>query len=301
MPQQQEQVAQKPIYVPRNVYVPVIRPVFVPRERIIVRPQIVHVARPVLVDRPVPVTQKPIVIERDRPVPIRVETIETTTTDEQQQEQVFNVVTPKQATQQTTTEATNVYEEAINTVETMEQQIERVIVSEEQNDALNYEYAPIDYQKLLNDAVAHVEEQAAAAVANASASANAYNYQDMADYDEARKKHEITQLLDEVERKKLSLNQSSSAPYTLEVYDSTISDKFEKVDQASLKNLYGIEPYQYLTQSESAHYTTSDAQQVILESHQNTSGSPRSSISNINNTNQKMVQNFASPYIVDQK
>lgn len=60
------------VYVPRNVYVPVIKPVFVPRERIIVRPQIIHVARPVLVDRPVPVTQRPIIIDRERPVPVPV-------------------------------------------------------------------------------------------------------------------------------------------------------------------------------------------------------------------------------------
>lgn len=78
MPKGNEQSQQKPIYIPRNIYVPVIRPVFVPRERIIVRPQIIHVARPVLVDRPVPIQQRPIVIERDRPVPVRVETIEKT-------------------------------------------------------------------------------------------------------------------------------------------------------------------------------------------------------------------------------
>lgn len=78
MPKANEQSQQKPIYIPRNIYVPVIRPVFVPRERIIVRPQIIHVARPVLVDRPVPIQQRPIVIERDRPVPVRVETIEKT-------------------------------------------------------------------------------------------------------------------------------------------------------------------------------------------------------------------------------
>jgi len=62
------------VYVPRNVYVPVIKPVFVPRERIIVRPQVIHVARPVLVDRPVPVTQRPIIIDRERPVPVPVRT-----------------------------------------------------------------------------------------------------------------------------------------------------------------------------------------------------------------------------------
>lgn len=78
MPKSNEATQQKPIYIPRNIYVPVIRPVFVPRERIIVRPQIIHVARPVLVDRPVPIQQRPIVIERDRPVPVRVETIEKT-------------------------------------------------------------------------------------------------------------------------------------------------------------------------------------------------------------------------------
>lgn len=60
------------VYVPRNVYVPVIKPVFVPRERVIVRPQVIHVARPVLVDRPVPVTQRPIIIDRERPVPVPV-------------------------------------------------------------------------------------------------------------------------------------------------------------------------------------------------------------------------------------
>lgn len=32
----------------------------------------VHVARPVLVDRPVPVTQRPIIIDRERPVPVPV-------------------------------------------------------------------------------------------------------------------------------------------------------------------------------------------------------------------------------------
>ena len=40
---------------------------------VIVRPQVIHVARPVLVDRPVPVTQRPIIIDRERPtaVPVR--------------------------------------------------------------------------------------------------------------------------------------------------------------------------------------------------------------------------------------
>lgn len=38
----------------------------------IVRPQIIHVARPVLVDRPVPVTQRPIIIDRERPIPVPI-------------------------------------------------------------------------------------------------------------------------------------------------------------------------------------------------------------------------------------
>jgi hypothetical protein len=33
---------------------------------------VIHVARPVLVDRPVPVTQRPIIIDRERPIPVPV-------------------------------------------------------------------------------------------------------------------------------------------------------------------------------------------------------------------------------------
>lgn len=95
MPKQTEQ--QKPIYIPRNVYVPVVRPVFVPRERIIVRPQIIHVARPVLVDRPVPIQQRPIVIERDRPVAIEkseaADCVETTRNVESGQEVTYHEFT----------------------------------------------------------------------------------------------------------------------------------------------------------------------------------------------------------------
>lgn len=70
--EQQPAAAPSVVYVPRNVYVPVIKPVFVPRERVIVRPQIVQVARPVVIDRPIPVAQRPIVIDRERPVPFPV-------------------------------------------------------------------------------------------------------------------------------------------------------------------------------------------------------------------------------------
>ncbi|RNA12536.1 hypothetical protein BpHYR1_000225 [Brachionus plicatilis] len=95
MPKQTEQ--QKPIYIPRNVYVPVVRPVFVPRERIIVRPQIIHVARPVLVDRPVPIQQRPIVIERDRPVAIEksgpADCVQTTRNVESGQEVTYHEFT----------------------------------------------------------------------------------------------------------------------------------------------------------------------------------------------------------------
>ncbi|KAL7668573.1 hypothetical protein ACOME3_009270 [Neoechinorhynchus agilis] len=72
--QTSSQAAPSVVYVPRNVYVPVVKPVFVPRERVIVRPQVVHVARPVVIDRPVPVSQRPIVIEREKPIPYPVRT-----------------------------------------------------------------------------------------------------------------------------------------------------------------------------------------------------------------------------------
>lgn len=91
MPKNTEQ--QKPIYIPRNVYVPVVRPVFVPRERIIVRPQIIHVARPVLVDRPVPIQQRPIVIERDRAVEKESGCVETTRNIESGQEVTYHEFT----------------------------------------------------------------------------------------------------------------------------------------------------------------------------------------------------------------
>ena len=53
---------------------------------VIVRPQIVHVARPVLVDRPVPVTQRPIIIDRERPVPVPVR--------QERQQQAERIVRP---------------------------------------------------------------------------------------------------------------------------------------------------------------------------------------------------------------
>ncbi|UJR10461.1 hypothetical protein I4U23_014665 [Adineta vaga] len=69
------QPIQPVFYMPRQTGgtpTPVIKPVFVPRERVIVRPQVIHVARPVLVDRPVPVTQRPIIIDREKPIPVPV-------------------------------------------------------------------------------------------------------------------------------------------------------------------------------------------------------------------------------------
>ncbi len=214
MPKQSESASAKPIYVPRNIYVPVIRPVFVPRERIIVRPQIIHVARPVLVDRPVPIQQRPLVIERDRPVPVRVETIERT------EAVPFENGEPcieKQSTYETT----------------------------------YHEFAQ----------------------------PNRSDYNEYTEDENKKNKQLVLDLLAEAERRKQSLQSqsdksliedqatitmnsqyqqaaaSSSIPfnsgYTLEVLDQRVSDKFEKVDQETIKQRYGVESFQYLPGAES--------------------------------------------------
>lgn len=225
MPKQAEQT--KPIYVPRNIYVPVIRPVFVPRERVIVRPQIIHVARPVLVDRPVPIQQRPLVIERDRPVPVRVETIETNCDNE--------TTTTTQATDEATGEPC----------------VDRPGVTE------------TTYHEFTQDSH-HFETGSVAASALAGEEANA-------------NKQLVMDLLEEAERRKNSmqsksnemLNTSASANYnknnqvgsildsyaphnagyTLEVLDQRVSDKFERVDEETIKSRYGVESFQYLPEN----------------------------------------------------
>lgn len=405
MPKQQEAPAPKPIYVPRNVYVPVIRPVFVPREKIIVRPQIVHVARPVLVDRPVPVQQKPIVIERDRPVPIRVETIERVEDVLEQKLNTQNVtITTAQPQSYTNTSVNYVYEDydkilqkadeldmsfsqAINqqqqsaeytsidyqklieqntkeyeyTSETtyaqsnaqnmqyefaasedyqkileqaneqdMQYNIEgaqnvtyeyvsqdeyqRLVDKANQDDfkyqasavstggqsGVTYEFAPYDYNKLLDkahDSDARYKATSSQlmnteAVANSSATYrvesgyNAQSSESNITFDEALKKREISSLLEEVERKKREIANSSSLPYTLEVLDPAVSDKFQRVDQNSLKNIYGYDAFQILSSQQAGTATST--------------GVSSASFSNIASSNmQQVAQSLGTPYVVE--
>lgn len=226
MPKQAEQ--SKPIYVPRNIYVPVIRPVFVPRERVIVRPQIIHVARPVLVDRPVPIQQRPLVIERDRPVPVRVETIETNCAGEEAAQ----------------------FEET--TQEAGEPCVDRPGVTE------------TTYHEFAQDSH-HFETGSIGASALAGEEANA-------------NKQLVMDLIEEAERRKSSMQSKSnemlntstsannnnyqggssildsvpySAGYTLEVLDQRVSDKFERVDEETIKSRYGVESFQYMPENNS--------------------------------------------------
>ena len=185
MPKQSEQ--QKPIYIPRNVYVPVVRPVFVPRERIIVRPQIIHVARPVLVDRPVPIQQRPIVIERDRPVAIEKseggDCVETTRNVESGQEVTYH-------------EFTQAYPNS------------------------NGEYP----------------------------SSSNYQYNEHVEYEDSRRKQDSQEAKSEEAYNSKAFDSllANSQGYTLEVLDQRISDKFEKIDQETIKARYGVDSYHYL-------------------------------------------------------
>ena len=232
-PKSSEASQPKPIYVPRNIYVPVIRPVFVPRERIIVRPQIIHVARPVLVDRPVPIQQRPIVIERDRPVPVRVETIERT-------EPVMCGGGDITKNIETSTETT--------------------------------------YHEFTQNF-----SSGGSADANVDYTSSNYNYGDKIEYEENRRKQEFLNILEEAERRKKDLESKSNdvirssevsqykpakysesnndsnvksldsmpynSGYTLEVLDQRVSDKFEKIDQETIKLRYGVDSFQYLPAS----------------------------------------------------
>lgn len=233
MPKQTEQSQPKPVYVPRNIYVPVIRPVFVPRERIIVRPQIIHVARPVLVDRPVPIQQRPLVIERDRPVPVRVETIERT----------------EPATYQDT-------------------EAEPCVDKPGVTETTYHEFSQPQRSASAGDFTQELSSQ--------------FNYTDENEETANKNKQLVLDLLEEAERRKKSLKsksndsfikqQHTSSPnqfqydindssktleatmpyntgYTLEVLDQRISDKFEKVDQETIKSRYGVESFQYLPSS----------------------------------------------------
>jgi hypothetical protein len=271
---------QKPIYIPRNVYVPVVRPVFVPRERIIIRPQIIHVARPVLVDRPVPVQQRPIVIERDRPVPVRVETVE----------KFEDVVEPSvvhvepvhvEAVVEPPKQETVSYESySYPQYEYKEKKEEEVYApysssetfqfsSEEYNKYLEQEVANIGKKSSIFDPNEYLAKVGSNMESNHFESASSENglvssiLQDAAYVvnhshasssqiisEEEKRRQEIQQLISDVERTKWDLQQSKSS-YTLEVLDPTVSDKFQLVDQSNLKNIYGIENYLYQPQEAS--------------------------------------------------
>lgn len=294
-PKSSEASQPKPIYVPRNIYVPVIRPVFVPRERIIVRPQIIHVARPVLVDRPVPIQQRPIVIERDRPVPVRVETIERT-------EPVMCSGGDITKNIETSTETT--YHEFTQ----------------------NYSSGSGD---------ANVEYQ----------SSN-YNYGDKIEYEENRRKQEFLNILEEAERRKKDLESKSNdlirssdvsqyktvkytdsstdnvksldsmpynSGYTLEVLDQRVSDKFEKIDQETIKLRYGVDSFQYLPTSveisnnqnrpSSANYASTsnnDYYNNNMSTNLGTSGSFKSLASGneISNSSSNIYGNYGSNSVV---
>jgi len=221
MPKQAEQAPAKPIYIPRNIYVPVIRPVFVPRERIIVRPQIVHVARPVLVDRPVPIQQRPLVIERDRPVPVRVETIERT----EHQDDNGEPCVPKASTTETT------YHEFI--------QPQRSSSTGDLQSEYTHEENNTNKQLVL-DLLAEAERRKQSLESKSNESFGDQHQQ------QASGSASQYQTLE-------SMGYNSG--YTLEVLDQRVSDKFEKVDQETIKQRYGVDSFQYLPGSEAGGAT----------------------------------------------
>ena len=270
MPKQQPAAEQKPIYVPRNIYVPVIRPVFVPRERIIVRPQIIHVARPVLVDRPVPIQQRPLVIERDRPVPVRVETVERTEPcGEYQQESDCK---PEQGATETT----------------------------------YHEFTQASYPQRSESNGDFQQE-----------SSSNYNFSGTTE-EVDKNKQLVLDLLEEAERRKKSLESKSNdsfankftsesskildsmpynSGYTLEVLDQRVSDKFEKVDQETIKQRYGVDSFQYLP-TESQRPSSSAANDFYQASNEastlRSSGGSYKSLASANETVSNAYGNFAS-------
>jgi hypothetical protein len=201
--------AQKPIYIPRNIYVPVIRPVFVPRERIIVRPQIIHVARPVLVDRPVPIQQRPIVIERDRPVPVRVETIE-----KQEPCGGGGGGDGGRASSASGT-ANGTCNEITKNIENGQEVTYHEFTQTFPQSSNNGEYSFNEPDVLLTN---HLQSK---------------SNEDLYKYSQEASKLE-------------NVLGASAQGYTLEVLDQRISDKFEKTDSETIKARYGVDSYQYL-------------------------------------------------------
>lgn len=214
MPKSSEASQQKPIYIPRNIYVPVIRPVFVPRERIIVRPQIIHVARPVLVDRPVPIQQRPIVIERDRPVPVRVETIEKTEPAGSSNELTRNIETGQEVTYH---EFTQTYPNSNGEYTTSTYQYNDQPQQQQQ-------------QQQQQDMLSLIEEAERRKTLQSKSNEDIFH--------KFCGEQQQTKTIDSV--------LGNSQGYTLEVLDQRISNKFEKTDQETIKARYGVDSYQYL-------------------------------------------------------
>jgi hypothetical protein len=247
MPKQTE--SQKPVYIPRNIYVPVIRPVFVPRERIIVRPQIIHVARPVLVDRPVPIQQRPIVIERDRPVPIRVETIERTeplgancTGDLARNIESGQEVTYHEFTQTYPADPSKNYTYTEQTDYDEDDRRKQEVIS------------------ILEEAERRKQVLLSKSSENLVTQSHQYNYQTS---------DTTSKVLDSM----LGNNQG----YTLEVLDQRVSDKFEKTDTETIKARYGVDSFNYLP-------TTDTTRTNYNQSNNNNSGSEYY----LNNTTQNL-------------
>lgn len=209
MPKSSEQ--QKPIYIPRNIYVPVVRPVFVPRERIIVRPQIIHVARPVLVDRPVPIQQRPIVIERDGQVRLDDEKndINLTTDAGDVGDLIRNTEHAQEVTYHEFTQVNpsypygKEYEENRRKMEVMD------LLDEAERKKLE--------SKSNEDLVAQYNKYISAASGAADVNART-----------------LDSLI------------GNSQGYTLEVLDQRVSDKFERTDSETIKARYGVDSYQYM-------------------------------------------------------
>lgn len=236
MPKSSEQSQQKPIYIPRNIYVPVIRPVFVPRERIIVRPQIIHVARPVLVDRPVPIQQRPIVIERDRPVPVRVETIEKTEPLMMSGLSAANASGVGELTRNIETGQEVTYHEFTQTYPPP-QSSSGAGVTNEYHHQSNYQFN----EQCNGSAADYLDDRKQ----NLQSKSNEDLYQKYGG--------ETTKTLESV--------LGSSQGYTLEVLDQRISNKFEKTDQETIKQRYGVDSYQYLPPgTSSGHHPASNSE-----------------------------------------
>ena len=249
MPKSSEQ--QKPIYIPRNIYVPVVRPVFVPRERIIVRPQIIHVARPVLVDRPVPIQQRPIVIERDGHVRLADDKNDINLTTDigggggnSSGDDVGDLIRNTEHAQEVTyhefTQVNpNAYSYGVNTMNSSTNEYEENRRKMEVMNLLDEAERKKLESKSNEDLVAQYNKYISAA-SGVSASASA-----------------------DVNARTLDSLIGNSQGYTLEVLDQRVSDKFERTDSETIKARYGVDSYQYMPSNIEAAVKGSGSSYII--------------------------------------